>query len=194
MARFPKIDSPCPLNVDEQLRIDGYCGRCDKHVHALDGMSDAERAALLQAAKGSLCVSYRAPQRRSAGFGVAIAATLVATSAFAGEPPCAATAAPIAGPSASMPATPVAPASLVADTEQLDFIMVGGVSEPGEAEWVGDDARPQLPEAEQATALEYIVITGGVNDPADAAWVDDSTLPELPVLALQDGADVNAPD
>jgi len=88
MALFPKIDQPCPLGIDAQKRIGGYCSRCDKGVHALDAMTDAERRALLRDARGSICVSYRTPSRAPScvGFGAAVALS-IASPSFATEPP-----------------------------------------------------------------------------------------------------------
>lgn len=151
MAQVPKIDSPCPLGIDEQLRLDGHCGRCGKHVHALDAMDDAERRALLRTAAGPICVSYRSARpsavRRGAGFGIAIAATLVSGGAFATDPP------PLLPPVASEQASPVTAAAPLVPSEQA-----GGEDED-----------------------ERIVFVGGVSDPQDAQWIDDSDLPELPM-------------
>ena len=47
MALVPRIDQSCPLGVDEQRRIAGHCKVCDTTVHALDGMDEAARRALL---------------------------------------------------------------------------------------------------------------------------------------------------
>lgn len=154
MALVPKIDQPCPLGIDELRRLNGYCGHCKTQVHALDGLNEAERRALLEAASGPICVSYRvprsAPLRRGAGFGIAIAATLVSGGAFAADPPS------LLAPTASEPsATPFATAPLL----------------PAEA----------TAECEE-TKLDRIMITGGgVSDPQDAQWIDDSELPELPM-------------
>lgn len=154
MAQVPKIDSPCPLGIDEQRRLDGHCGRCDKHVHALDAMSDGERQALLRSAEGSICVSYRTPHRsvsrRGAGFGIAIAATLVSGGAFAADPPSLLPAA------ASEQATPVSAASPLLEPAPVQNC------------------------EEEDPGLEFITV-GGVSDPQDAHWVDDSDLPELPM-------------
>lgn len=163
MALVPKIDQPCPLGVDELRRIDGYCGRCSTQVHALDGLNEAERRALLQAASGPICVSYRvprpAPTRRGAGFGIAIAATLVSGGAFAADPPALltpATAEPAVSPFAVAPLLP--------------------------------EAKPE--ECDEASKLDLIeVVGGGVSDPRDAQWVDDSELPDLP---MRDAADLDA--
>ncbi|SFL05050.1 hypothetical protein [Lysobacter sp. cf310] len=153
MALAPKIDQPCPLGIDELRRLNGYCGHCKTQVHALDGLSEAERRTLLQAAFGPICVSYRvprpAPLRRGAGFGIAIAATLVSGGAFAADPPS------LLAPTTIEPsATPVATAPLLPVAETVEC---------------------------EPTELEFITITGGVSDPRDAEWVDDSELPELPM-------------
>ncbi|NUO78270.1 MAG: hypothetical protein HOQ32_19950 [Lysobacter sp.] len=167
MAQVPKIDTPCPLGIDEQRRIDGHCARCDKQVHKLDAMSDSERRALLAKAEGPLCVSYRAPRpqalRRGAGFGIAIAATLVSGGAFASDPPALLPAA------AGEQASPVTPAPLLA-------------------------APASAPDCEEDG--QTWVLIGGVNDPSDAQWVDDSELPELPIreaAALEDAVVALAP-
>jgi hypothetical protein len=88
MSSFPKVDQPCPLGVDEQKRLDGHCTRCEKSVHVLDAMSDAERRALLASACGSICVSYRMRSpRRTARFGAAMALAMVVLPAAATEVP-----------------------------------------------------------------------------------------------------------
>jgi len=73
MARFPKIDRPCPLEIDAQRRIDGHCGHCGKTVHCLDGKSDAERNDLLRKSSGSLCVSYTLTAGMSAALALSAA-------------------------------------------------------------------------------------------------------------------------
>lgn len=154
MALVPRIDSPCPLGIDELRRLNGYCGHCKTQVHALDGLSEDERRALLQAASGPICVSYRAsrpaPLRRGAGFGIAIAATLVSGSAFAADPPS------LLAPTATEPsATPVAATPLLPASDAVEC---------------------------ESTELDFVIITGGgVSDPQDAQWIDDSELPELPM-------------
>ena len=163
MALVPKIDSPCPLGIDELRRLQGYCGHCSTQVHALDGMDEQERKALLQAAAGPICVSYRVPRppsaRRGAGFGIAIAATLVSGGAFAADPP-----------SLIAPTTTEATTSPVAVAPLLPI-----------------DATP---EREEPTELERIeIVGGGVRDPRDAQWIDDSELPELPI---RDAASLDA--
>lgn len=172
MAQVPKIDSPCPLGIDEQRRLDGHCGRCDKHVHALDAMSDAQRQALLRSAEGSICVSYRARRpgaaRRGVGFGIAIAATLVSSGAFAADPP-------LLPATASEQASPVPAASPLIAPEQapngedddMERIFVGGVKDPQDAHWVDDSELPELP-MRDASGLGAMPALAGTSDDAAA--------------------------
>lgn len=180
MAQVPKIDTPCPLGVDEQRRLDGHCARCDQHVHRLDAMSDSDRRALLAAADGPICVSYRSgsyrsssyrsssyrsesprAMKRGAGFGIAIAATLVSGGAFAADPPALLPAA------TGEQASPVAPAPLLAapapspdcEDEELELIVLGGVSDPRDAQWVDDSELPDLPMRDAATLDEVAAST-----------------------------------
>jgi hypothetical protein len=183
MARYPKIDSPCPLGIDEQLRIDGFCKRCDKHVHALDQMSQQQRDQFMRVSNGPLCVSYRMP-RRIAGLGVAIAVTLVTSGALAGETL-------LQAPAAAATQSPVTAEDVLADEAMLDFIIVGGVNDPQDAGWIEDDTLPELPvrdagdgDADESdpVLLDRITFVGGVDDPGRVEWIDDA-LPELPVRA-----------
>lgn len=151
MSRFPKIDQPCPLGIDEQKRIDGYCGRCEKAVHALDAMSDAQRESLMSNNPGAICVSYR---RAGARLGAAMAMAMVVVPAAAGtgdDPKLQSGAA--ASPLASVlhPAQPkcrdAADAAEPTAQESIawETITVGGVSRPDEAEWIDDSSLPDLP-------------------------------------------------
>ncbi len=159
MSRFPKIDQPCPLGVDEQKRLDGFCTRCEKHVYTLDTLTIGAREALLRSASGPICVSYRMPApRRSARFGAAIALAMVVLPAAATD-----VAPAIADPGAETVAPPTAlsealhpaqvkchDADAAAPTPDpqvsWETITVGGVSHPGDAEWVdADDSLADLP-------------------------------------------------
>lgn len=128
MALFPEIDSPCPLNVAEQRAIKDDCARCGKHVHALNGLSDARRVDLLAAADGPICVSYKisaAQARRMSGVGFAMAVTLVAASAAAEAP---------------------VQSSDESGSEKLEMVIfVGGVNDPADAAWIDDSDLPELP-------------------------------------------------
>lgn len=165
MACFPKIDQPCPLGIDEQKRIDGWCGRCAKSVHSLDGMSREDRRALLRNADGPVCVSYRRPATR--GIGVGLGAALAMSV------------------SASALAIDVLPAGPATDPAQSSV-------EKGPPLLLGDKAAgPECDEARKAVAAsgsmpledEMIILTGGVSSPADAEWIDDSDLPDLPMIS-----------
>jgi hypothetical protein len=144
MARYPRIDQPCPLDAQARQRIDGHCGQCGKTVHCLDGRSDAERAALLRQASGPICVSYRL------ALGTALALSVVAPTVAGPVDAAASTApssqtAPLTMPNAASQAqTPVATEPLAAPG--LDELFLGGISRPGEAEWADDDSDlPELP-------------------------------------------------
>jgi hypothetical protein len=156
MALFPKIDSQCPLDIEEQRRLDGYCHRCHKHVHALDGMGEGERRALLANAPGPLCVSYRRGTSRAASL-AAVAITLMAGAAHAGEE-C---------------ADKTAPSLLGATHQSAEVTRV-------EAHAIAVSKEDET--TEQLEQLEFIVV-GGITSPQDAEWVDDSSLPELPMRA-----------
>lgn len=147
MARVPRIDSPCPLSRAEQLRIDGHCGRCNKHVHALDGLDERQRRALFAAARGPLCVSYRVPVYRSPAMAVAMAAMISAGTAMAGQD-CDDVVAPLQSMDAAQ-ASPLlgtdATAQAEASKERLDTLFMGGVNLPEDADWVDDSNLPDLP-------------------------------------------------
>jgi hypothetical protein len=161
MGCFPKIDQPCPLGIDEQKRIDGYCNRCAKQVHRLERLCDDDRRALLRNASGPICVSYRHhPVARGIGIGLGAA---IAMSVSASVP---VTTTPHAGPPTVQPQS--------ADTNEL----LGEQS--------GSPVQPQVTQAESgAMELTEMVFVGGVSNPSDAEWIDDSDLPDLPMVSAQ---------
>ncbi len=123
MACFPKIDTDCPLGAYERNGIGSHCEVCDHAVVALDRMSGNERKALLAANRGPMCVSYKVERRHAAAFGVALAAAVIAGHAVAGD-------------AASIPPT----------EDALEFVIVmGGVNDPADAEWVDESGLPELP-------------------------------------------------
>ncbi len=85
MANFPPITSPCPLRwraLPEPGR--DYCTFCERRVHNLDRLSEAERSALLASRSGSVCVAYTVQRAAiSVIAGAGIAATLAAVPAQA---------------------------------------------------------------------------------------------------------------
>ncbi|SFM98074.1 hypothetical protein [Dokdonella immobilis] len=143
MARVPRIDSPCPLSRAQQLRIDGHCGRCNKHVHALDSLDERQRRALFAAARGPLCVSYRVPAYRNPAMAVAMAAMISVGTAAAGQD-CdeAAPALQSVQPAAQEPLI-----HLQDQTNDVpyDTIIVGGISSAEDAQWIDDGSLPDLP-------------------------------------------------
>lgn len=156
MACFPKIDQPCPLGIDEQRRIAGYCSSCSKAVHSLDGMSDAERIAFVRGAKGPLCVSYRTVGRGAAlGLGAALALSVPAARAQDTLP-----SAPLVQPSPTPPLTGIYGNPSSASQEHVDLsdgkletitLALGGVSDPAAVEFVeASDALPELPLVREA--------------------------------------------
>jgi hypothetical protein len=76
MARFPKIQSPCPFKDRLASIMDGdVCRMCKRQVHDLTAMSDGERDTFLRScAGGEVCVSYRL---RPTLVGAALAAAAV---------------------------------------------------------------------------------------------------------------------
>lgn len=146
MARYPRIDQACPLDAAARSRINGHCDVCGKTVHCLDGRSDEERAALLRQVSGPVCVSYRLAMGTALALAIAAPAGASPVDANAAA---SSQAAPLASPNAASQAhTPVAPETLVESGREVirQVIFVGGVSRPGDAEWVDDDHDlPELP-------------------------------------------------
>lgn len=66
MAKFPVIQSPCPIKNELAAFMDGdVCRKCNKQVHDISDWSDDERVALIENARTDLCVSYRLPVKRA---------------------------------------------------------------------------------------------------------------------------------
>lgn len=154
MSRFPKIDSPCPLSKQEQASLDGHCGRCGKTVHCLDGMGDAGRQDFLRKAKGPVCVSYRLPVALSATLALTVAIPALAADASPPKDRCPVPAEANATASALPPDATgdrlqLAPAQASAASKSVDHVvvLVGGVHDPADAQWVEDTSLPELPTA-----------------------------------------------
>lgn len=109
MAKYPKIDKPCPYKSDLSAIMEGdMCRMCNRRVIDLHPLSDQERVAFLSDCKEEVCVSYRFPIR-------AAAAALLAAAAVA------------------------APMSAAAqDRDDMDVIVVGGITDPKQAQYVSD--------------------------------------------------------
>ncbi len=66
MAKFPVIQSPCPIKKELASFMEGdVCRQCNKQVHDISDWSDTERVALIENARTDLCVSYRLPVKRA---------------------------------------------------------------------------------------------------------------------------------
>ena len=143
MACFPKIDQPCPLGIDAQRRIAGFCGHCSKAVHGLDAMSDAERIAFVRNAPGPICVSYRVRRGVALGLGAALAIS-VAVPGQADPVGTEIQASVAAGVASTAPTPPPEP----------QVLLMGGVSDPKSAAMVDDedDDVPELPIVHEAGA------------------------------------------
>ena len=87
MARVPVIASPCPLRFRNtpQPGLD-FCGHCQRRVHNLDAMSEAERVAFLTGCEDKVCVSYTVRRRPLVTVGAMLAGAL-ASGAVAADGP-----------------------------------------------------------------------------------------------------------
>jgi len=164
VAKFPKIDSPCPLDSDAQARIAGHCGRCDKSVHRLDGMDEAQRRAFMRQATQPVCVSYRLPVAAAAALALTMAGAV-----HAGVPE---------GGATTVQATVQTAAQVLPDQDAAGHVPATTTT-TADALKALDDGKP----------LEILVL-GGITRPGDAEWADDDTsLPELPVVHERQSAE-----
>src|SRR5438105_40030 len=119
MAIFPKIQSPCPYKGEISSIMDGdMCRLCKRQVFDLTEMSDDARVAFMKGCTGEVCVSYRFPLR-----------PVLAAAALA--------AATIAVPTAAAACTD-------ARTEMV--VLVGGINDPANVEYVKDTTDGAVPE------------------------------------------------
>lgn len=127
MAKFPKIDSPCPYKADLAAIMDGdFCRMCKREVFDLSGWSDGERIAFLKGCETEVCVRYTLPVRPALA-AAALAAAVIALPVAAQEP------------------TVVYGDTAVPD-EDHDMIVVGGIKDPKAVAMVEDPADASLPE------------------------------------------------
>jgi len=148
MSRFPVIDSPCPLRVANLPRTGrDHCGHCDRQVHNLDGMRNSQREAFMRSCSGKVCVAYtihRQVARRNLSLGIGMLATLAGSAAMADD---AIIDNGAAAPSAAVTDSSANPQPM----KNLDFVVLGGVENPGDARWsdereISADAPGSLPE------------------------------------------------
>lgn len=117
MARFPRIQSPCPYVDRLDAIMDGTtCRMCAREVIDIGAMSDDTRVAFLRSCTQPVCVSYRLPLRP------ALAAAALAASAI------------------------VAPTAAAAQAMDEIVVMAGGITDPANVEFVEDPADAAIPE------------------------------------------------
>lgn len=159
MAMFPKIQSPCPYKSQLAAIMDGdTCRMCKRVVHDLNGMDDGERVAFLSSCAEEVCVSYSFPMKP------AIAAAALAFAALS----------PMAAAAQDAPAT--APEM---EMTEIDYIVVGGIKDTANIEYVqdaADAAIPMLP-----VAYEDDRAAPATPAPATAAPAADSAATPAPV-------------
>ncbi len=133
MAFFPRIQSPCPYKSSLSAVMDGdFCRMCERRVFDLTAMTDAERRAFMAGCGEEVCVSYRL---RPAIAAAALAAAAVPVAAAAQD----------LGPAVPNAAW-IAEAAPGLGSMEEDNIIVGGIKDPANVEYVEDPADAAIPE------------------------------------------------
>jgi predicted Fe-S protein YdhL (DUF1289 family) len=115
VARFPKIQSPCPYKNPLALMDGDMCRMCKRQVVDLNGMSDSQRVALMEGCSGEICVTYKLSVR-----------PVLAAAAFA--------ALAVAAPTAAA----------AADSIDF-VVVTGGIKDTIHVEYVEDPADAKIP-------------------------------------------------
>jgi hypothetical protein len=116
MARFPRIQNPCPYKGALAEIMDGdQCRLCKREVHDLSAMDEGQRQSFLSACEGEVCVSY--------GLRPAIAAAALGAALL------------IAPVNAAAQETPD-----LSVTDPDMFILVGGITDLANIEYIEDSA------------------------------------------------------
>jgi len=122
MAIYPRIQSPCPYNGQlSDILDDEVCRLCKRQVFDLTAMTDGERVAFMQGCTEEVCVTYRFPVRPALAAAVIAAASVV---------------------------LPTAAAACQDATETSETVVVGGIKDPANVQYVkdtSDSAVPVLP-------------------------------------------------
>jgi predicted Fe-S protein YdhL (DUF1289 family) len=133
MAFFPKIQSPCPYIANLASVMDGdFCRMCERQVFDLSHMDSDEKKVFLAGCTGEVCISYR--------FSPAIAAA-----ALAAAMPAAAAAQDL-GPAISDAAAIAASTAEIAAMQQSEWVVVGGIKDPRNVQYVEDPSDHGVPE------------------------------------------------
>jgi len=156
VAYVPKITSPCPLrwNAMPSAGLD-FCGQCQRRVHNLDAMDQAQRQAFFASCTGDVCVAYtvKRPQRMTDALRASAVAVALGMSGLA-----MAADAPTAADTATTPAfEDVVTGPNCDPSGKLEHIVVGGVRGPS-VNWVDDSelARPEAPEIDEVDASAWL--------------------------------------
>jgi len=145
MARVPVISSPCPLrwSAAPQPGKD-FCGQCQRRVHNLTGMTEAQRESFFAECSGKVCVSYtvRLPRPINSKVGVGLAASLLVSGAALAN---------------DWPTNPQPAAGEYCDPLGEEVIIVGGTNAGKELQWVDEEEaaviRNELPEVDASEWL-----------------------------------------
>ena len=129
MAFFPRIQSPCPYKSQLSAVMDGdFCRMCRRQVVDLNAMTDTERFAFLSTCDAEICVSYTLRPAIAAAALAAAAVALPTAAAAQDEPP------------------QVAELSAEEWSLEEQTIIVGGIKDPANAEFIDDSADSEIPE------------------------------------------------
>lgn len=147
MARYPKVDTHCPVRDNLSAFMDGEdCTFCQRQVHDLSAMSGAERDAFFKTCQGEVCVMYRIPLRPILAAAAAAAALAIPLS--------------------------FATSAAAQDNDASDVVIVGAITDPSQVQHVDAPAAaaPELPVVyETAPAAE------AANQAPSAASADAAT-------------------
>ncbi len=144
MPYCPPIVTPCPLPLQLGDARTSFCERCNKHVHDLDRMGEAQRMTLLADAREEVCVRYRRPIGRAA-----LAAAALVASGLGLVSPAAAQDTPVAAPQESPGDIVVGGARRLTRAEQVQLRREAKRQERLERAEAG---RPKAPEHSTARA------------------------------------------
>lgn len=162
MAQFPVITSACPLRF-ASMPSEGrdFCGQCQRRVHNLDGMDEAQRKAFFASCAGEVCVAYtvKRPQRMTAVLRAGAAAVALGVSGLA----LAADAVPAAD--ANAPAFEDVVTGPTCDpASKLESVVLMGGTRAASVEWLDESelARAEAPQIGEIDASEWLPAPGAL--------------------------------
>ncbi len=124
MARYPVLDTPCPIkNSLHRVMRGDFCTNCNRQVHDLTAMNENERDAFFDSCSGEICIQIKRPSAAKA-----IAASLAAASLAM---PMAAAAQDAPTAVQEVPTASEANAAQQIAEENIDEVeFVGGIKDP----------------------------------------------------------------